>query len=43
MMYNNILSLIDDDVIGLKDLNGFSDELREQIKFVTRSRGTESG
>lgn len=42
MMYNNILSLIDDDVIGIDDLDGFSDELREQIKFVTRNRGTES-
>ena len=42
MMYNNILSLIYDDVIGLDDLDDFSDELREQIKFVTRNRGTES-
>lgn len=38
MMYSNILSLIDDDVIGLEDLEGFSEELRGKIEFVTRNK-----
>ena len=41
MMYRNILALIYDEVIGLDDLNGFSEELREKIEFVTRNRNEE--
>ena len=34
----NIMSLIADGVIGLDDLEGFSDDLREKISFIMRER-----
>ena len=34
----NILALIADGVIGLEDLDGFSDDLREKMAFLTRDR-----
>lgn len=32
----NIMSLIADGVIGLDDLEGFSDDLREKMSFIMR-------
>ena len=32
----NIMSLIADGVIGLDDLEGFSDDLREKMAFIMR-------
>ena len=34
----NILALIADGVIGVDDLDGFSDDLREKMAFLTRNR-----
>ena len=34
----NIMSLIADGVIGLDDLEGFSDDLREKMAFIMRDR-----
>ena len=34
----NIMSLIADGVIGLDDLEGFSDDLREKMAFIMRER-----
>ena len=34
----NIMSLIADGVIGLDDLEGFSDDLRERMSFIMRDR-----
>lgn len=34
----NILALIRDGVIGLDDLEGFSDDLREKMAFITSER-----
>ena len=36
MMVTNILSLLNEDVITLDDLDGFSDDLTERIRFVFR-------
>ena len=33
----NIMSLIADGVIGLDDLEGFSDDLREKMSFIIRA------
>ena len=38
IMDMNILSLIADGVIGLDDLEGFSDDLRERMSFIMRDR-----
>lgn len=35
-MYQNIIGLLDDGVIDLRDLDDFSDELRERMAFVMR-------
>ncbi len=35
-MYTNLLALLQDDVITLEDLDGFSEELREKMAFVIR-------
>ena len=34
----NIMSLIANGVIGLEDLEGFSDDLREKMAFIMRER-----
>ena len=38
MMDINIMNLLTDGVIGLSDLDGFSDDLREKMTFVMRDR-----
>lgn len=38
MMIDNLIRLIDEDVISLSDLAGFSDELRERMEFIFRNR-----
>lgn len=35
-MEENLIQLIDEDVISLEDLAGFSDELRERMNFIFR-------
>jgi hypothetical protein len=37
-MYTNLLALLQDGVITLDDLEGFSDDLRERFAFVMRDR-----
>ena len=37
-MYHNILALLADGVITLEDLDGFSEDLRENVAFVNRER-----
>lgn len=37
-MYLNLLALLQGGVITLKDLDGFSDDLRERFAFVMRDR-----
>ena len=37
-MYTNLLALLQDGVITMDDLDGFSDELRERFAFVMRER-----
>ena len=37
-MVRNLMSLIYDDVIGVDDLEGFSDDLREKLSFITKDR-----
>ncbi len=37
-MYQNLLGLLADGVITPDDLEGFTDELREKLAFVTRNR-----
>lgn len=37
-MYHNILGLLTDGTITIDDLEGFSDDLRERVAFVTRDR-----
>lgn len=37
-MYINLLALLQDKVITLGDLEGFSDDLRERFAFVMRDR-----
>jgi len=36
-MLENILGLLSCGAIGLEDLSGFSDELKEQVEFIFRS------
>ena len=38
MMDVNIMNLLADGVIGLSDLDGFSEDLREKMAFVMRNR-----
>ena len=40
-MDHNIIALLADGVIGLDDLNGFSDDLRERMTFIMRSYPSE--
>ena len=35
-MYTNLVDLLQEDVITLDDLDGFSDDLRERLAFVIR-------
>ena len=37
-MYTNLLALLQDGVISLDDLDGFSDDLRERFSFIMRER-----
>lgn len=37
-MYYNILGLLSDGTITMDDLEGFSEDLRERVAFVTRER-----
>lgn len=37
-MYTNLLALLQDGVITLDDLEGFSEDLRERFAFVMRNR-----
>ena len=37
-MYMNILTLLSDGAIGLDDLDGFSEDLREKMAFIMRDR-----
>jgi hypothetical protein len=37
-MYMNILALLSDGAIGLDDLDGFSEDLREKMAFIMRDR-----
>ena len=37
-MYMNLLALLQNGVITLDELNGFSDDLRERLAFVMRGR-----
>lgn len=37
-MYTNLLALLQDDVITLDDLDGFSDDLKERFSFVMRDK-----
>jgi len=37
-MYTNLLALLQEGVITLDDLDGFSDDLRERFAFVMRKR-----
>lgn len=37
-MYTNLLALLQDGVITMEDLDGFSDDLRERFAFVMRDR-----
>lgn len=41
-MQTNLLHLLDCGVITADDLDGFSDELREDLSWVVRSRGASS-
>ena len=36
MMEINILNLLKDDAIGLDDLDGFSDDLKEKMRYLMR-------
>ena len=38
VMFPNLIDLLREGAITLDDLEGFSDELRESLAFVTRSR-----
>ena len=37
-MYMNILALLSDGAIGLDDLDGFSEDLREKMAFIMKDR-----
>ena len=37
-MYMNLIALLREGVITADDLDGFSDDLREQLSFVIRER-----
>ena len=39
VMFPNLIDLLRDGAITPNDLEGFSDELRESLAFVTRNRG----
>ena len=39
VMFPNLIDLLRDGAITLDDLDGFSDELRENLAFVTQNRG----
>ena len=39
MMFNNILSLLDEEIIHLDDLNDFSEEFQNDIKDVVTTLG----
>ena len=38
VMFPNLIDLLRDGAITLNDLDGFSDELRESLAFMTRNR-----